>query len=75
MSVFVFAVDGSHLSIKLKTSDLFCVKRYSALSIDLSLIFGIFLNMWTCVTKFSSKVNVTLTYLTGYHFSGGDRKI
>ena len=34
MSVFVFAVDGSHLSIKLKTSDLFCVKRYSALSID-----------------------------------------
>ena len=34
MSVFVFAVDGSHLSIKHKASDLFCVKRYSALSTD-----------------------------------------
>ena len=34
MSAFVFAVDGSHLSIKHKTSDLFCAKRYSALSID-----------------------------------------
>ena len=34
MSVFVFAVDGSHLSIKYNTSDLFCVKRYSALSTD-----------------------------------------
>ena len=34
MSAFVSAVDGSHLSIKHKTSDLFCVKRYSALSID-----------------------------------------
>ena len=54
MSVFVFAIDGSHLSIKHKTSDLFCVKRYSALS----------RNMWTCVTKFS------LIYLTGYHFVG-----
>ena len=34
MSVFVFAVDGSHLSITHKTSDLFYVKRYSALSTD-----------------------------------------
>ena len=34
MSVFVFAADGSHLSIKHETSDLFCVKRYSALSTD-----------------------------------------
>ena len=34
MSVFVFAIDGSHLSIKHKTSDLFCVKSYSALSTD-----------------------------------------
>ena len=34
MSAFVFAVDGSHLSIKQKTFDLFCAKRYSAWSID-----------------------------------------
>ena len=30
MSAFVFAVDGSHLSIKHKNSDLFCDERYSA---------------------------------------------
>ena len=34
MSAFVFSVDGSHLSIKHETSDMFCAKRYSALSID-----------------------------------------
>ena len=34
MSAFVFAVDGSHLSIKHKNSDLFCAERYSALSND-----------------------------------------
>ena len=34
MSVFVFAVDGSHLLIKHKTSDLSCVKGCSALSTD-----------------------------------------
>ena len=34
MSAFVFTVDGSHLSINLKTSDLFCGRRYSALSVD-----------------------------------------
>ena len=57
MSAFVFAVDGSHLSIKHKTSSLLCAKTYSVLSIDrFFLIFGIFLNMWTSATKFSSKV-------------------
>ena len=34
ISAFVFALDGSHLSIKHKTPGLFCAKRYSALSID-----------------------------------------
>ena len=34
MSASTFAVDYSHLSINHKTSDLFCAKRYSALSTD-----------------------------------------
>ena len=77
MSAFVFAVDGSHLSITHKTSDLFCVKRYSTQPCQLiiSLIFGIFLNMWTCVMKFSSQVKCYTDIFNWIPFCGGDLKI
>ena len=71
MFVFVFGIDGSHLSIKHKTSDLFCVKRYSALSTEpFLLIFGIFLNMWTCFTTFSSQVKCYTNIFNWISFCG-----
>ena len=75
MSVFVFAIDGSHLSIKHKTSDLFVSKGTQPCQLIVSFIFGIFLNMWTCVTKFSSQVKCYTNIFNWISFCWGDRKI
>ena len=66
MSVFVFAVGGS---IKHKTSDLFCVKRYSALSADC------FFNFWN-ISKHVDLCHEIFTDIFNWiSFCGGDRKI
>ena len=72
MSVFVFAVDGSQLSINLIC---FVSKGNQPCQLIVSLIFGIFLNMWTCVTKFSSHVKCYTNIFNWISFCGGDQKI